>query len=105
MAFQLKPQESVRKGIKRLVRKQIDTALEGLRTQDTSDPVVHEARKCFKKVRALLRLVRDELDDKVYRDENTCFRDAGRPLTAVRDAKVLIEALDKVLNKSKQTIK
>jgi CHAD domain-containing protein len=47
-------------------------------------------------VRALLRLVRGELGEKVYRQENARFRDAARPLTEVRDAKVLIEALDKL---------
>jgi CHAD domain-containing protein len=96
MAFQLKSDESVRKGVKRLVRKQIDSALEGLQGGDDCDPIVHDARKRFKKVRALLRLVRDELGEKVYRQQNTGFRDAARPLTEVRDAKVLIEALDKL---------
>jgi CHAD domain-containing protein len=31
-----------------------------------------------------------------YQGENTAFRDAARPLTAVRDAKVLVETLDKL---------
>ena len=38
-------------------------------------------RKCFKKVRAVLRLIRPETGEKTYRAENTCFRDAARPLT------------------------
>src|SRR5262249_61086923 len=54
------------------------------------------AAKRFKKVRAVLRLVRDDLGAKVYRKENVAFRDAGRPLTAVRDARVLVQALDKL---------
>lgn len=97
MAFALKPAESVPKGVRRLIGKQIDKALEGLRRPNGNvDEVVHDARKRFKKVRALLRLVRPELGDKVYRQENTCFRDAGRPLTEVRDAEVLLEALQKL---------
>jgi CHAD domain-containing protein len=52
---------------------------------------VHEVRKCFKKVRAALRLARDGLGEEVYRQENACFRDAARPLTEVRDAEVLVE--------------
>jgi CHAD domain-containing protein len=58
------------------------------------DGAVHEARKSFKKVRAVLRLVRPVIGEKTYREENACFRDAGRPLTEVRDAKILIETLD-----------
>jgi CHAD domain-containing protein len=96
MAFQLKANEPVGKGVKRIVRKQIDRALEELRSRGARDEAVHDARKGFKKVRAVLRLVRDELGDKVYRQENACFRDAGRPLTEVRDAKILIETLDKL---------
>jgi CHAD domain-containing protein len=79
------------------VRRQIDDVLHQLRRPGAErDAVVHEVRKCFKKVRAVLRLVRDGLDDKVYRRENACFRDAGRPLTEVRDAKALIETLDEL---------
>src|SRR5207253_2166254 len=50
--------------------------------------------------RAVLRLVQDELGDKVYRRANRCFRDAARPLTEVRDAKVLIETLDKLADEN-----
>jgi CHAD domain-containing protein len=57
---------------------------------------VPEVRKCFKKVRAALRLVREDLGDDLYHEENFCFRDAARPLTEVRDAEVLIETADKL---------
>jgi CHAD domain-containing protein len=95
MAFQLKPAESVGKGVRRIVRRQLDNALEELGAPNR-DEVVHEVRKRFKRVRAVLRLVRDELGEDVYGRENACFRDAARPLTEVRDAMVLVEALDKL---------
>jgi CHAD domain-containing protein len=47
-------------------------------------------------VRAAFRLVRDELGDKVYREENGCFREAVRPLSEVRDAEMVIETVDKL---------
>jgi CHAD domain-containing protein len=98
MSFELKPQESLHKGIRRIVRKQLDGALEHLtgRHQGSRDEAVHEARKGFKKIRAVLRLVRPVLGAKTYRQENTCFRDAGRPLTEVRDAKIFVETLDQL---------
>ncbi|HYH49749.1 MAG TPA: CHAD domain-containing protein, partial [Acidimicrobiia bacterium] len=58
------------------------------------DEATHDARKRTKKLRALLRLVRPVLDDDVYRRENRALRDAARELSAVRDAWVLVEALD-----------
>jgi CHAD domain-containing protein len=96
MAFELKPDESVRKGIRRIARKQIDGALEHLTASrsESRDEAVHEARKSFKKVRAVLRFVRPVIGDCMYREENFRFRDAGRPLTEVRDARILIETLD-----------
>lgn len=98
MAFRLKPDESVGKGVKRLARRQVEGALEELEPQhEDRDEAVHDARKRFKKVRSVLRLVRDELGEKVYRRENQCFRDAARPLTEVRDARVLVESFDKLL--------
>jgi CHAD domain-containing protein len=104
MAFELKRDESLRKGIRRIARKQMENALECLTEQRNGpqDEAVHEARKCFKKVRALLRLVRPMIGEKRYRTENTCFRDAGRPLTEVRDAKVLIQTLDKLAEHFKE---
>jgi CHAD domain-containing protein len=98
MSFELKPGVSLRKNIRRIVRDQLDDGLEHLtgRRAGTRDEAVHEARKSFKKVRAVLRLVRPAIGAAAYRAENACFRDAGRPLAEVRDAKVLIDTLDKL---------
>src|SRR5262245_25641294 len=106
MSFELKPDESLRKGIRRIVRKQMDEALEYLTGphKGPRDEAVHEARKCLKKVRAVLRLVRPAIGEKNYRKENTCFRDAGRPLTEVRDAKIFIETLDRLAEHFKEHI-
>jgi len=106
MAFELKPEESVRKGIRRIVRKQLKDVLEVLSDEHKGqrDEAVHEARKCFKRVRAVLRLVRPVVGEKIYRAENTCFRDAARPLTEVRDAKILVETLDQLVERFPQQI-
>jgi CHAD domain-containing protein len=73
----------------------IDNALDELqdRTDSSSEDAVHSARKDMKKLRALLRLVRGEIGDKVYRRESTAFRDAGRELAGLRDADVMIATL------------
>ena len=96
MSFELKKREAIPEGIRRVVCKRIDKALEavGGKRRGVSDRDVHEARKRFKEIRGALRLVRDELGEKHFRRENRTFRDAGRPLSAVRDAKVLVDSLD-----------
>lgn len=99
MKFELSPNESVSDGIRRTVTAEIQKALDhskiDARAKDEDQVVaVHEVRKCFKRIRAALRLVRGELGEHVYRAENSCFRDAARPLTELRDAQVLVATLD-----------
>ena len=101
MAFRLNPNESVSEGVLRNVRKQLEKALEHLdaptdrqtRRQSATD-AVGEIRRSFKRIRAALRLIREELGDETYRKENWSFRDAARPLTQVRDAGILLETAD-----------
>jgi CHAD domain-containing protein len=103
MAFQLKSSESLSDGITRNVKSQIEMVLEQVRAKSKPRQrdalhaeAVHEIRKSFKRIRAALRLVRDELGNDVYHDENWNFRDAARPVSEVRDAVVLVEAMDKL---------
>jgi CHAD domain-containing protein len=104
MAFHLKDNESISEGITRNVRRQIEKALKHLgdpsiaTQEDGPSPKldVGEVRRCFKRVRAALRLVRDELGDDRYHAENYCLRDAARPLTRIRDAEILVETADEL---------
>jgi CHAD domain-containing protein len=95
MSYRFEQEEAIADGIKRIALEKIDEALSELTSpSDDADEATHEARKCFKKVRAVLRLVRDTVGNQVYRAENLCYRDAGRQLSAVRDSAVMIETLD-----------
>ncbi|MPZ88192.1 MAG: CHAD domain-containing protein [Nitriliruptorales bacterium] len=95
MAYELKrgplPAE-----VRRIADEQVAGAVAQLsgETGDDWDEAVHDARKRFKKTRAVLRLVRNDLGDETYRRENAFFRDAGRVLSPARDAQVLVETLD-----------
>jgi CHAD domain-containing protein len=90
-AFRLKPGEPVPEGIARIARGRIDHASDAL--TEASEEGVHDARKDMKKLRALLRLVRGEIGEKVFRRESACFRDAARELSGVRDADVMLATL------------
>jgi CHAD domain-containing protein len=96
MAFELKTDESLTKGVRRIARDQIDKVLEDLEDPESPgvDEVVHDARRRFKKLRALLRLTQNGLGRKLSDREDNRLRDAGRPLSEVRDARVLVESLD-----------
>jgi CHAD domain-containing protein len=85
-------------GLTRVASERAEKALERLRASsageaDTAD-AVHGARKDMKKLRTVLRLLRDELGTKRYKKENGRFRDAARALSETRDAEVRLETLD-----------
>jgi CHAD domain-containing protein len=58
---------------------------------------VHEARKSIKGARATLRLLRDAIPKAKYRRENETLRNAAQPLSARRDASILLKALAPLL--------
>jgi CHAD domain-containing protein len=94
-AFRLDPGAPVPDEVRRVARGRIEHALDELRgkSDSTREEAVHEARKDMKKLRALLRLVRGELGERVYSAENACFRDIARELAGVRDADVMLATL------------
>ena len=99
MSYRLKARESLPKGIKRIAAEEVAKAIDKLSsTQEQGiDEAVHQARKRLKKTRAVVRLVRDRLGKKSYKQENARFRDLGRNLANLRDIKVRIETLDNLI--------
>ena len=94
MAYRIEAEETPEAGVKRIALEQLEKARRHLRNQDDIDEAIHDARKRFKKIRAVARLVRDEVGDDTYHASNATFRDAGRRLAPARDSQVLIETLD-----------
>jgi CHAD domain-containing protein len=98
MPYRLQDGEAVADAIRRCAQEQLENAIEKLTADPADDPVaaVHDARKSLKKTRSLLRLARGSMKPIERRRENALFRDAGRSLSGVRDADVMIEAIDKL---------
>ena len=95
--YQFKLHERVSDGVMRIALEQIGHACELLvKRGDEMDDAIHEARVSFKKVRALLRLVRRELGRHVFKKENKTFREAGRRLSGIRDSAAVIETFDRL---------
>jgi CHAD domain-containing protein len=96
MAYRLADGEAADQGIRRIAAEQLDRAISELQDAIRADPVeaVHSARKALKKERSLLRLSRGSMKSSERRRENAVCREAGRRLSAARDAEVVVEALD-----------
>jgi CHAD domain-containing protein len=88
MSYCLEHDESIGRGIRRVVRDQIKSAIKEIDDDDMSrNEAVHEVRKHCKKIRGALRLVRGSFED--YRSENIRYRDLARELSVIRDARIL----------------
>jgi len=96
MGYRLKKDELVGHGIRRIAREQIDKAIAELTEHDGDrHDAVHQARKRFKKIRGVVRLVRPAMG-KAYSRENAWFRDTGKELSGLRDAEAVVETLDRL---------
>lgn len=94
----LKNKELAGEDIKRIINEQLDKAINHLEKDinENFDESVHEIRKCIKRIRAAVRLIRDDIGKKLYRQENFFFRDINRNLSEIRSISVIIETLNKL---------
>ncbi|CDZ26024.1 CHAD domain-containing protein [Neorhizobium galegae] len=94
MAYRLRPAKSFTDEFRSVAESQLSHAIRLLEDQpDGPHEAVHDARKRFKRVRALYRLIQP--DAKTFRrQENARIRDMAQTLSAVRDATALVETVD-----------
>ena len=101
--FELLADETVDAGIKRILQGVLAESEQLLAEPgDDRDTAVHNARKNCKRLRAVLRLVRDSIGEERYKQENIAIRDASRRLAPMRDTAVLIETLDRLTDHFEQ---
>jgi CHAD domain-containing protein len=90
---------SVEANLRKVAASQINKAIAEIDDPDLEPhKTVHQVRKRCKKLRGLVRLVRDAFD--AYKAENESFRDAAARLSYVRDAEVIIQTYDKLFARS-----
>lgn len=87
--------------VRETLRRQIGDALRTLSAPHPDDDGIHRARKDLKRARANLRLLRDAIGRPAYARANAALRDAARPWSRVRDAKVMVDTLDDLLEREK----
>ena len=94
MKYSLDLDESLRDEVRRIASGRLTDAAGLLREQpDGLDEAIHLARRHIKQCRALYRLIGSETRD-FQKTENERLGDIGRRLSAMRDAKALVEATD-----------
>lgn len=92
MAYALQADQTLSENLRRIAAAQLALAHQELGKQP---PDVHEARKAIKRLRGLLRLVREPLGE-TYTRENVAYRDVARSLGGMRDVESLLELLPRL---------
>lgn len=93
MAYRLRLRDTAG-GVRKVACQRIDKALAALSVPEAERGAgVHQARKRFKELRALLRLVRKPLGV-AFKPNSERLRDLGRVLAQARDASAMLESWD-----------
>lgn len=91
--------EELGDGLSRILNEQLATAIRELSSDNHSmDHAIHEARKCVKRARSALRLIRPAISDR-WGEENRRLQQVGRRLSEFRDTQALIETLTELEQK------
>jgi len=94
MPFRIDPNKPFDDEIRRAGLELIEEAITSLRDQPSGrHEAVHDARKRFKRLRALYRLIARAAPD-FSREENARFRDIARSLAFAREATALVETVE-----------
>src|SRR5687767_12453521 len=97
MTYRFKLQEPIADGVRRIGLEQIDIAAAKLAgKKDDPAVAIHDARRCLKRLRALLRLVRPGVAETTYRRETDRLVGIGRMLAGARDLHVMQQTLGKL---------
>jgi CHAD domain-containing protein len=103
MGYCLKLREPLSKGLKRIFREEIESAVRLCRHPARQRGVtVHEVRKHLKKLRAALRLTKSEMGKNRWASEDLFLREIGRLVSDLRDAHVRFQTLIQLRDDAKE---
>ena len=92
MGFSFTRRTDVKQQVRRIAMDQVEAALEECRGSADLDQTVHGLRRRCKKLRGLLRLIEPKF--KAFESENRVVRDAAQGLSGTRDAAVMVDTFD-----------
>ncbi|UVO19233.1 CHAD domain-containing protein [Stutzerimonas stutzeri] len=102
MAYRIRPSRNAAKEVRKAALDRIDKAIQALGAAPAERAEgIHQARKRFKELRALLRLVREPLGRR-FGTDNRRLRDMGRRLAESRDATAMLESWDALARRNRR---
>jgi CHAD domain-containing protein len=99
--FALLEGEPLAVGLRRAALEQADLAIAMLAVNGASpdEHAIHETRKAIKRLRAVVRLLRDALGEEAFARENAGLQAVAASLSGARDATVMLNTLDALLER------
>jgi len=101
VAYRFEKHENIEGEVKRIAREILDELIRAIDEDEDRAEVIHKCRTTCKKMRGLLRLVRDGMG-KSYGPENGWYRDIADTLGPMRDAWMSVVILEGVIGKDKK---
>ena len=96
LSFSLDPAVPMSEAVRRVACAEIDAAYAAPASPPDRHRGVHDARKCLKRLRSLLVLIRPGLPEPVFLSLTDRLRTIARGLAPARDAHALLDAIDKL---------
>jgi CHAD domain-containing protein len=104
MGFRLRLREPLPEGLKRVLREELDLALQLCQHPAEAPGVtVHEVRKHLKKLRAAMRLAISQVGKNCHTNEDRRVRKIGRLISDLRDAQVRLQTFTELHDKAAKT--
>jgi len=96
LGFNLDPAVPMSEAVRRVASAEVEAAYAFLASPPERHKGVHDARKCLKRLRSLLALIRPGLPEPVFVSLTERLRTLARGLAPARDADALLDAVDKL---------
>ncbi|MGC1177737.1 MAG: CHAD domain-containing protein [Methyloceanibacter sp.] len=96
MGFSLDPESPMSEAVRRVACAELEAAYAAVASPPDRHRGVHDARKCLKRLRSLLLLIRPGLPEPVFLSLSERLRTIARGLAPARDAHALLDAIDKL---------
>lgn len=98
--FHLRQGEVIGKGLKSIVKIQLEAALADLKGNNCSPKAIHNTRTTIKKVRSIIELTASSFARDQRHELTKMLREASLRIAPIRDAGVLLDTFDLLLQKN-----
>ncbi len=104
MTYEIRGHQAIPDELLPIWTEEVEFSIQQLEKQRQIETGIHQARKSMKRIRALLRMVRNPLGEKKFTKANFAYRDAARSVSGLRDLTAMEEVLEKLRSRYNRQI-